>query len=428
MSLKLRTVREYLRSSLWVIPALGIAGAIGLAKLLLFIDHAISQKQNSFFLFGGGASSARTVLSTIASSMITFTGVVFSITMLVLQLASSQLSPRVMRTFLRDRFNQVVLGVFVMTLTYALFVLREIHSPNVFGGFVPALSIWVAFVLVLTSIGLFVAYINHIAQSIRASTVIGKVGDETRSVLDALYPERLGNEPDPAAALPDCPPDLVIAARGPSGVVTRVDDRRLMTWACEANCLVALLPMPGDFVPEGGELFHIWGDASGARTQDLAATVSRGRVRSMDQDAAFGFRQLVDIAERALSPGINDPTTAVQALDQIHDLLRRLVGREFPSALRLGDEGAPRLFLPHPEWDGYVMLALDEIRQYGQSSLQIARRLRYLLEDLLGIAPESRQAAIKRQLALLDASIRRGFPSASDQVIAREGSAQGHGP
>jgi uncharacterized membrane protein len=148
----------------------------------------------------------------------------------------------------------------------------------------------------------------------------------------------------------------------------------------------------------------------------------------MQQDTAFGFRQLVDIAERALSPGINDPTTAVQALDQLHDLLRRLAHRRFPAPTRKDEGGTVRLICPRPDWDAYVRLAVDEVREYGEGSLQVARRLRFLLEDLLRMAPAFRRAELVRQLVLLDASVGRGFPDPREATMARSASPQGHGP
>ena len=228
MKLAPSQIREYLRSSLWFIPALCAAGAFALAQGLLAADEAISQERDTWFLFGGGPDSARSLLSTIAASMITFTAVVFSITMLVLQLASQQFSPRVLRTFLRDRATQTVLGVFIGTLTYALLVLRRVRSESEVASvsaFVPSLSIWVALLLVLTCLALFVYYIHHMAQSIRAVTIIDRVAQETRRAIDHMYPEEVGDEPEEPVQWPPAPPSLIIPSPGPPGVdVDRSED------------------------------------------------------------------------------------------------------------------------------------------------------------------------------------------------------------
>ena len=156
--------------------------------------------------------------------------------------------------------------------------------------------------------------------------------------------------------------------------------------------------------------------------------VAIGPERDVRQDVAFGLRQLVDVAERALSPGVNDPTTAVQALDQVHDILRRLVRRRFPSPSRLDAQGGLRLVLPRPDWAAIVRLALDEIRHSGEGAIQVARRLRFLLEDLLQVAPDFRRPELQRQLSLLEASVERGFSDGREAAMAHEASAQGHGP
>ncbi len=427
---------ERVRSRLWVIPgAFALASAVA-AFLLVPIDRLVDRSVSgdlSGILFSGGPESARLVLSTISSAMMTFTALVFSVTMLVLQLASSQLSPRVMRTFLRDRVNQAVLGLFVATFLYSLLVLREVRSPADGPSFVPAISITFAYGLLVASVGSFVYYIHHMAQAIRATTVLRSVGDETRAAIGRLYPAGIAAEPEASIpALPDRAPDLVVGLERTHGIVTSVDEGRLVRLARDGRAIVQLIPMVGDFVPEGSPLLRVWlqdrtlhCDSLAAR---LAGTIQIGQERTMTQDAAFGFRQLVDIAERALSPGTNDPTTAVQALDELHDLLRRLAARRFPSPVRLDEDGSVLLVLPRPGWAEYMALALDEIRQSGSGSIQIARRLRYLLLDLGTVAPGFRQEPIDRQLRLLDAELVTDFPLLEDRRAASQPSPSGQGP
>jgi uncharacterized membrane protein len=422
-------VFERLRGSLWLVPTACVLGAAGLAHGSLVIDERLDQDTTAFYLFYGGPESARAVLSAIASSMMTFTGLVFSVTILVLQLASSQFSPRVLRTFLRDRPIQLCLGIFVGTFVYALFGLRNVHDPTPEADLqVPSLTVWLGIMLAIVSVGAFIYLIHHIAQSVRAVTVLHRVGNETRSSLSRLYPEGIGDEvQDPRPRAPHGEPTLLLPSHGRSGILEAVDEDRLWTLIEAADVTVELTASIGDFVPRGAVLFRAWGDTSALDMDALIGTVTLSEERSMRQDVAFGMRQIVDVAERALSPSTNDPSTAVQAIDQLHDISRCLVQRRFPAPYRMDDRGALRLILPRPDWDSYVRLAFDEIRSSGQGSVQIMRRLRFALEDLLEVAPPFRRRILQEQLALLDASVSRSFADRTDAVVARAPSPQGHG-
>ncbi len=438
MPVRLVVFLDALRSRLWFIPGAFVVGSALLSFAIVALDRLVDQSVGDRLqglLFAGGPDSARLVLSTIASAMLTFTGLVYTVTMLVLQLASAQLSPRVMRTFLRDRINQSVLGLFVATFLYALLVLREVRSPPEGTSFVPALAVTVAFVLLIASVAFFVVYIHHMAQSIRAASVLRSVADETRAAIERQYPTPIDEAAGPSgsASLPDRPPDEVVVMDRAPGVITTVDEDALVAQAEEHRLTVEVPYTVGDFVPTGAPLLRVW-RAGGADPERelprrlLTGAIQTGRERTMTEDVAFGFRQIVDVAERALSPGVNDPTTAVQSLDELHDLLRRLAVREIPGALRRSDDGTLLLRIPRSTWDDYVALALDEIRQYGAGSVQVTRRLRYLLGDLRGMAPASRRAAIDRQLRLLDAGAERAFPLEEDRRAAAGASPSGQGP
>lgn len=422
MKLRIEQARAYLRSSLWFIPSLFVLIGFLTAEAALRIDRQI-ERDGGWFLFGGGIESARAVVTTIATSMLTFTGLVFSVTMLVLQLASNQLSPRVMRTFLRDRANQVVLGVFIATFVYALLILRRITEVADGEPFVPALSVWLAMVFVLISIGLFVYYIHHMAQSIRPVSVMAHVANETRDAIRRLYPEGVGEALPESLESPGGEATAIVLSPGPDGVLTGVDEERLLAAASKQGCVIVLEHAVGDFVRDRARLFRIYGPWDRSAEADLVASVAFGLERTMQQDAAFGFRQLVDIAERALSPGINDPTTAVQVIDHLHGLLGDLVARDIPSPNRKVD-GALAVVLPRPGWDTYVALACDEIRRAGESQMQIQRRLRAMLHDLLEVAPESRHGPMREQLRLLDMALERDF-SSLERARAGAESAQG---
>jgi uncharacterized membrane protein len=429
---RIGALADYLRESLWFIPSLFAVASIGLAAALLAVDDAMGPAQADIpLLYGGGVDGAREVLSTIAGAMLTFTGLVFTVTMLVLQMASGQLSPRVMRTFLRDRGTQFVLGIFVATFLYTLVVLRYVRSPAEDGNaFVPGLAIGVGFLLLLASVGAFVYYIDHMAQTIRAGSVIHRIAAEARNELDELYPEPIG-EPVKVEldedVRPRTEPAAIVPAPGP-GVLLEVDEHRLLNATrseAESERLLELVPVIGDYVPEGAPLFRLWGDWSADEREGIARAVQFGSERTVSHDLAFGFRQLVDIAERALSTGVNDPTTAVQALDRIHDLLRRLAGRHIPSPIRRGPGGSARLLLPRPGWEDYLVLGTEEIRLSGSGHLSVMRRMRAMLLDLLEAAPADRRAAVERALARLDATIERGFDDEDDRRIARSGTIRG---
>lgn len=407
-----RNLLERLRESLWFLPALFVAAAIAQGLVLPVLEERTGDAGVSTFFFEGGPEGARVVLSMIAGSTLTLTVLVFSITIVALQLASSQFSPRVLRTFLRDWYSQAALGVFTATFAYSVTVLRAVKSeePGV-DAFVPRLSVSLAFVWVMISLAVFVLYVNHTARSLRVVSVIGKVGDETRQMIQREVPVEAVE--DPAGEVPDGDGRIVVS--GAKGAVLRsVDVTRLVRLAEHHDVVVELVPRVGDFVPHGAPLFAVHG-GDGPPEGDLRRTAELGQERNMIQDLRFGFRQLVDIAERALSPAINDPTTAVQAIDQMHDVLRLLATRPWPTGRHGGSDGRLRAMLREPSWDELVHLAVDEIRVVGASAIQVDTRLRTMLEDLLTVVPDDRVGPVRAELALLQAGIRRDVADAADR-------------
>lgn len=403
MTRGLSRLRQRLRARLWFWPGIAAIVAFVAARVLAGVDRMIGWQRDTWYLFGGSAESARALLSTVSSSMMTFTGLVFSITILVLQLASAQFSPRVLRTFLEDRNSQLAMAAFVGTFVYALALLPVVRgSEQEAAAFVPGLALFVAFALVLFSVGVFVRYIDHMAHSIRAVSLIKRVSADARGAIETMYPDELPGDPEHDVGKPSAPAET-LAHAGRAGVLAAVDENALMAAACAADSVVALIPSPGDFVPHGAPLARIWGGDE-QLIAAIRAAVSIESERTAHQDPSFGFRQLVDIAERALSPGVNDPSTAVQVLDELHDLLRWLATRSFPSPYGCDPQGRLRVILPRPDWDAYVNLALDEILHYGAGSLQIGARVRRLLADCRTVAPPARRGALDRQLARLDAA------------------------
>jgi uncharacterized membrane protein len=405
------------REGYWAIPAICVLGAAAVASALVQIDRGLQQRGFAL-VFAGGPDSARSLLSTISTSMLSLTALTFSITMVVLQLASSQFSPRAMATFLQDRQNQLTLGVFLATYVYALLALREIRGTEApVDQFVPGLTIGTAFVLVLVSIGFFVAYIHHIARSIQVSSIVQRIEAQTRRAMEGWIhddeaAQQLADLPDGdrhARAGPPEPQTRRTVAAACDGVLAGVDAGRLVRTAQECGVLVEVLARPGEFLPAGAPLLVVHGALRPGPVDDgdeqwLGAVHQVGR-RDDLADVTLGLRQLVDITERALSPGLNDPSTAAQCLDRLHGLLRRLAAAPYPSELHRDGDGQLRLIAPQLGWDDHVAMVLDEVRLWGAGSLQVRRTLQRMVDDLLVAAPGDRRQPLLDRLPLFDAPL-----------------------
>lgn len=391
----MRAALRSLTHRFWAVPLLFALAAALLALGMTAIDESLDTDLHLPFLFSGGPEGARALLAAVITSMISFTALVFSITIVVLQLTSSQFSPRVLRFFLDDRLNQVALGVFVATFVYALVVLRGVRGTAQVDSFVPQLSVTVAFLLVLTSVVVFLAYIHHIAQSIRAATMLAAIADDTRALIDDIVPRDAA--PQPVLPVSGRGPSRTISAAAP-GVVQRVDDTALGKAAEKADVTVELLRAVGEFVATGSPLAVVHGEGEFDEEMLLAA-VQLGRERSMEQDIGFGLRQLVDIAERALSPGVNDPTTAVQALDHLHDLVRRLASRPLVPRQRTSDDGRLLVTVPQAGFADHLGLAFDEIAHWGKDSPRVQRRIQVALCDIAVAALPQHRPAVADAMA-----------------------------
>ncbi len=381
-------LRARARQAFWLIPAACVTASVLVAVGLPHLDARI----HSTLLFPGGPDSARSFLSSVTTAMIAMTGLVFSITIVALQLAAGQFSPRVMRDFLRDRVIQLTFGIFVATFSYAMVLQRSVRGGSSgVQAFVPQLAVSLAFLLVLASVGLFIVYINRIANTIRVANILDRIGVSTRATLETRYPTEREFEP---RQLPGGSPDRYVTCPGP-GVIVSLNEPALVSVAEQGDSTIVVIPRIGEYLPAGTPVFAVHG--TGIDTdQQLLRHVSFDTERTYEQDVAFGFRELVDIAERALSPGVNDPTTAAQAIDILHDLLRRLAARPAPSGQHLDARGTVRLIVPRYEFADLLDLAIEEIAHYGADDVQIPRHLRGMLADLHAKARRENTPSIRR--------------------------------
>lgn len=286
-------------------------------------------------------------------------------------------------------------------------------------GNVPGLAVVTAFVLVILSMAVLIVYVHHIGRSLRVSSLIELVGRQTRKLLDEVYPES-GGQPESG------PRRLITAPK--SGVVAQIAYERLVKEASRAGCVLELLPAMGEFVPAGAPLFEVHGAPAQLDEQAVVEHLVLGLERSLDKDVAYGLRLLVDIAERSLSESpFQDPTTAVQALDRLHDCMRQLARRPLQDGIYRDAAGEVRLIEPAMDWEAYVHLAFDEIRLAGAASVQVTRRLHAALTDLKSVALPDRIPVLDRQLELLSAAVRESALNDLDMRMALQSDRQGLG-
>jgi uncharacterized membrane protein len=355
--------------------------------------------------------------------------VVFSITMVALTMASAQFGPRLLRNFMRDTGNQVVLGTFVATFLYCVLVLRTIRSSDG-AAFVPYIAVTVAIALALASLGVLIYFIHHTSTAIQVSSVIARVSRELDAAIERLFPQRVGQAtPEPqhagrAEALPEaCEHRAAAVAASASGYLQGIDSDTLLLIAQEYDCLLRVQTPPGSFIVQGGTLVLVW---PGERLDEsLVERVQEafivGPERTPAQDVEFCINQLVEIAVRALSPGINDPFTAITCIDRLGAALCRLAQRVIPSPYRYDDEKHLRLIAYPVTFEGVTDAAVNPIRQYGRSSAAVTIRL---LETLAVAAAythrEEDRTALRRQAMMIERGSREGLPEEWDQQDVQE--------
>lgn len=411
-----------MRSSFWFVPALMVVDAVVLAILLITLDMNVDLHLAARWplLFGAGAAGARGLLTTVAGSMITVAGLVFSITLVALSLTSSQYSSRVIRTFMRDRVNQWVLGVFLGIFAYCLVVLRTIRGGDE-EAFVPALAVWAGLMLAFAGIAVLIHFIHHIATSIQASSIVAMAAQETLAAVDHLFPEALGVDDDEAidddlaSTLAGLSWSAVPA--GKTGYIESFDADALLDLARNLKTLLRMEHGVGEFVVAGTPLVSRLdpGEPDDATTARLNAVYVISRQRTVEQDVAFGLRQLVDIAMKALSPGINDTTTAVMCVDYLAAILTRLAARRIATPHWL-DQGALRVIARGPSFESLLGEAFDQIRQNAEGNVAVLLRLLGALHTIAGATPSpNRRWAIGQKVEAIAEAAERSIASPYDR-------------
>lgn len=410
-------IRHYSANSIWLMPVLSAVLALAVVPLLHKLDQSLHWES------GVNPETVRTVLEMMASSMFTFIVFVCSALLIAVQLASTQLTPRIIAVVFRDPVTKLSLTIFVFTFTFSQAVLVRINTD------VPTLSASLAAYSCIACLGVFLFLIDHVGKWLRPSGALRAVALRGRKVIESVYSKRLAEPPEHSRETTagfDSTPSRTIPSRK-SGVVLATDIRGLVSMASRTNCLIEIVPQVGDFVAAGDPLFRIYQGGVSPSEDDLHDSVAVGQERTMEQDPTLAFRIIVDIAAKALSPAINDPTTAVLAIDQIHHLLRTVGGRHLDDERVRDAAGRTRLVYRTPAWENFVKLAVTEIRHFGGASIQVARRLRAMLENLVQTLPEERSPPLRQELALLHRSVERFFPEPEDRLLADAGDLQGVG-
>jgi uncharacterized membrane protein len=415
--MRLYRFRHAVRSSLWLVPMLCMA-----AGTLLVLGTLRLDRRSGYTLVPqsvtGAPNDAQTTLSVFATATATLTTLVLTVTLVAVQLAMGQFSPRIVGALLADRLSQLSIGLFAATFAVAVLTLREVRGSEM--GTVPGLSMLLAYLLMFASVVMLILFVHHEGQGLRVAGLIDLVGDETRRLIHSSYPQDSPPQTDP----------FVIPAPEP-GNVFAVDRAGLVQAAHRAGCILELVPVVGDFVAGGAPLLRVHPGPAGSGSDGttgrgvgrlqadmIARLIVVADERVHVEDTAYGIRKLVDIAERSVAQTFDDPTTTLQALHRLHDLLRSLASRRFPSGVSRDEAGVVRLVERTLTWQGFVRLAFDEIRLAGAGNPQISRRLFAALQDLKTVAPPDRHPPLDRQLRLLTGAVHRAYADEEDVAAA----------
>jgi len=411
-------VRGFLKSSLWIVPLIAIPLSMITVRILHWLDGQFAGTFTGF-----GVTGARALLDAVITSTLSFVVFTFGSLLVAIQVASGQLTPRIIATvLLRNNVVRYTVGLFIFTFIVALGTQDRIDDK------VHSLPLAAVSCLGIACFAAFLYLIDYASRLLRPISVLTHVANSGFAVIESVYPQpSLG---------PDVPKrhrhsvgaaDRAVLHQGVSGIVLTVDLATLIHTAETSNGLVEFMPQVGDFVGIEEPLFKLYGGAHAASDETLRSAIEFGSERTLEQDPTFAFRIVIDIALKALSPAINDPTTAVLAIDQLQRLLR-LVGKRHLRTNEISDaSGTLRVIFPTPNWEDFVQLTFSEIRQCGSNNLQIVRRLRAMIENLIQTLPDHRQPALQQQLSLLDREVTRFFQYPEELALARMGDSQGLG-
>ncbi len=422
---KFKQLWSNLRSSFWFMPSLIVVANIVFAAALIETGSIAGDRWLAQWprLFGAGADGARQMLATLAGSMMSVMGITFSMTLVALALASSQYTSRILRTFMSSRVTQVTFGIFAGVFAYCLVVLRTIRGGGGVEEFVPSLAVFFAFVLALGGIGVLVFFIHHIASSIQASSIIASITQDTIASIERLFPERLGHGPDEDEA-----PDQVLKSAAEmswypvpaavNGYIQSVDNDALLRLARERKTVVRMERGIGAFVVQNTALASLALDdpPDQETVTALNDAYSVGRHRTVEQDPAFGIRQIVDMALKALSPGVNDTSTAVMGIDYLTAILAQLAPRKFPASLRYEGDRLSVITIA-PTYEGLLAEAFDQIRGSAIGNVGIMARMLSAIETLASLtASPRRRRALHEQVLWLAEVAGRTTESAHERA------------
>jgi uncharacterized membrane protein len=409
---------SYLRSSLWIVPV-----AAGVTERIFRVIVQALEPHMNWLSLDLGLEGARAMTSAVITLTLSFVVFTFGSLLVAVQIASGQYTPRIIATtLLRDNVIRYTVALFVFTFLFAVRTLDHLETA------VPPFFTWITGVLGLLCFATFLFLIDYAARMLRPVSLAKRVGDAGLLVVESIYPEQLSPAPKPAtASFQTAAAARSVLHHGTAGVILAVNIPQLVAAAEKADGVIELAPQVGDFVGADEPLFLLHGGAAAVRDEALRACVIFGPERTMEQDPLFAFRILVDIAIKALSAAINDPTTAVLAIDQLHRLLRSTGRRNLRTDTIPSSAGTPRVIVRTPNWDDFVHLAFAEIRFYGAANVQIARRLRAMIVNLASTLPTARHAALHLELRLLDQMLEKLYPLPEDLALARIPDPQGLG-
>ncbi|HEX7706146.1 MAG TPA: DUF2254 domain-containing protein [Thermoanaerobaculia bacterium] len=421
---RVRIIWDRLSSTLWFVPATMTGGAITLAFVMVWLDRGTSDDYEPwFFLYSGGAEGARSVLSTIAGSMITVAGVVFSSTVVALSFASAHLGPRLLRNFMKDRGNQIVLGTFISTFVYCLLVLRTVSETG--DGFVPHIGVTAGLFMALASLAVLIYFIHHVARSLQADVVISIVAEELDRSIEGLYPGGMGEDVPESrlAEMEEREQQLdreksVQVALPDSGYLHALEVETVIDLAAGEQLVIRLLTRPGRYIHDGTPVAEIWPieQATQEVTKKLSSAFLLGRTRTSQQDVEFAINQLVEVALRALSPSINDPFTAITCIDRLSTGLLHLMRRSFPTRYRMTSDGRLAVIASRSNFDGVTDAAFHQIRQSGAGMPAVTI---YLLESLSVLLRHATTDEQRRALTRHMDLVRRAGLRETDEALDR---------